>query len=174
MSVENWHIDDKMGAILVLRRVAFGLLILVITLISVGCLDNKDNSLPESADYLNHPLELVEAEVKLNDSGNPEARVVVKNISPKTVDAYMVGIFCYDRFGDKVKPYAQGSNRFSGINQRTVRPGQTFGDDYYWTLRGHENTTKIEVVLEKVHFTDGTMWIPKAGQRIAIKGALDQ
>lgn len=120
------------------------------------------------------PLELVEADVTLNVISHPQVSVIVKNISNKTVDAYTVGIYCYDRFGNEVKHYAYGTNRYGGLCQRTISPGNSTGSNYYWTLHGHENTAKIDVVLEKVHFTDDTSWIPQSSQRVSAKGVLEQ
>lgn len=157
------------------RRLALSLLVVLFVLSLAGCSDKNEETVPgEAVQSAKYPLALMSAEVSLNDGGKPEVRVIVKNISRKTIDAYTVGIYCFDRFGNQVKRNGFGSNRYAGINQSTVRPGETFGSDYFWTLHGQDNTAKIEVVLEKVHFTDDTVWLPQEGQKIAIKGVLDQ
>jgi len=116
------------------------------------------------------PLKLLKALVTFNAIDNPEARVIVKNVSKKTVDAYDLGIYCFDRYGDPVNHYLYDTNRFGALSQNTIKPGQSFGSNSYWTLYGHENTAKIKVVLEKVHFTDGTTWIPAEGQEVFVEG----
>ena len=116
------------------------------------------------------PLDLVKAWITFNAIDNPEARLVVKNVSKKTVDAYTVGIYCYDRYGKPVEHYLNDTHRFGGLSQTTIKPGATYGWNSYWTLHGYENTAKISVVLEDVHMTDGSTWTPKEGQRVAIEG----
>lgn len=132
--------------------------------------ENEEKEQKEREEREKPPLKLEKAWITFNSISNPEARVVVKNVSKKTVDAYTLGIYCFDRFGDPVGKYHSQSNRFGGLSQETVKPGQSNGYDGYWTLHGHENTAKIKVVLEKVHFTDGENWEPKSGQEIFIEG----
>jgi tetratricopeptide (TPR) repeat protein len=124
----------------------------------------------EEDEKIKPPLQLVKAMVTFNVISNPEASVVVKNVSKKTIDAYTIGIYCYDRYDQPVNHYLYDTNRFGGICQNTVKPGKSIGYDYLWTLYGHENTSKIEAVLEKVHMTDGTVWEPIEGQKVSIKG----
>lgn len=116
------------------------------------------------------PLQLVKTWVGFNAIDNPEVYVVVKNIGKKTVDAYTLGIYCYDRYGNPVNHYLDNTNRYGALSQNTIKPRQSFGNNYYWTLYGHENTSKIKVILEKVHMTDGTEWFPIDGQEISIEG----
>lgn len=129
--------------------------------------DAKQRAIEES---IKPPLRLMKAMVTFNSIDNPEARVVVRNVSRKTVDAFTVGIYCYSRFGDPVNHYVDDTNKFGGMAQETIRPGQTIGADHGWTLYGHDNTAKIKAVLEKVHMTDGSVWKPKSGQEVAIWG----
>jgi outer membrane murein-binding lipoprotein Lpp len=126
----------------------------------------------EYEESIKPPLTLIEAQVTLNAIDNPEARVIVQNTSRKTVDAFTVGIYCYDRYGSPVNHYAYKNNRYGGLSQVTISPGQTTGYNYRWTLHGHENTAKIKVVLEKVHMTDDTVWTPQAGREISVEGVL--
>lgn len=116
------------------------------------------------------PLQLVKTWVGFNSIDNPEAYLVVKNISKKTIDAFNVGVYCFDRYDNPVNHYLYDTNKFGGISQDTIKPGQSHGYNNYWTLFGHENTSKIKVVLEKVHMTDGTEWVPANGQEISING----
>ncbi|HBX22619.1 MAG TPA: hypothetical protein DEF34_03125 [Desulfotomaculum sp.] len=105
------------------------------------------------------PIEAVRAWVTFNSIGNPEARVRVKNISKKTIDAFTMDIHCYDNFNRPVNHYLRDDNIFGAISQNyKLAPGEVKGDSYYWTLYGHDNTTNIEVNLKEAHFTDNTTW----------------
>lgn len=86
------------------------------------------------------------------------------------MDAFTIGIYCYDRYGDEVKHYLNDTNRFGGISQHTIKPSKSHGYNSYWTLHGHENTSKIKVVLEKVHMTDDSVWEPVKDQEVWIEG----
>jgi LysM repeat protein len=114
------------------------------------------------------PLRFVSARVSFNVIGNPEAWLAVRNQSVKTVDAYEVSIYCYNRFSEPVRHYAYGSNRFKGISQGVLMPGE--GSEDCWTLYGHENTTSFKAVVDRIHMTDGTVWRPKKGHRVEIRG----
>jgi tetratricopeptide (TPR) repeat protein len=104
------------------------------------------------------PLEILKLGVTFNSIDNPEARLVVKNTSNKTIDAYEVKILTFDNYNEPVNHYLYDNNIFGAISQDIIKPGQTFGYDYYWTLHGYENTTKIKAVLVSVHFTDDSTW----------------
>lgn len=118
------------------------------------------------------PLQLIRGTMERNAINNPMAGVIVKNISDKIIDAYTVKIHCYNNYGDPVKQYGYDSNVYGGISQERIYPGREDGYNTFWTLYGHENTTKVEIVLVKVHCTDGTLWTPEAGQRVFVKANL--
>lgn len=120
------------------------------------------------------PLKLVKTYLRLNSISNPEAYIVVENVSKKTVDAYTVGFYCYDRYDKPVNHYLYNTNRYGGLSQNTIGPSKTFGYNNYWTLHGHENTAKIKAVLENVHMTDGTVWEPEYDQEVSIEGTLNR
>lgn len=132
--------------------------------------EEKENKRFETAKSSRSPAYFVAAGVTFNEIGNPEATVYLKNISSNTIDAYTVGIYCYNRFGNAVNHYTYNTNRCGGLSQNTINPDDT--DYSIWTLYGHENTAKIKVVLEKVHFTNGKTWYPK-GKAISIEGVSD-
>jgi len=123
----------------------------------------------EYEESIKPPLQLVKAQIVFNVLGYPEAKVIVKNTSSKIVDAYTVSIYCYDNFNNPVKKYNADSNKFGGISQDIINPGQSNGYDGTWTLHGHENTTKIKVVLDKVHMSDNSTWTPQKGQEISVE-----
>lgn len=104
------------------------------------------------------PLKVLKAWVTFNSIGNPEARVRVKNVSDKTIDAYTLAILTFNNFNKPVEHYLDETNVFGAIAQHTIKSGRTIGDNYYWTLFGHDNTTKIKAILKEVHFTDDTTW----------------
>ncbi|RKD20959.1 hypothetical protein BEP19_14835 [Ammoniphilus oxalaticus] len=104
------------------------------------------------------PLELLKSWVTFNSIGNPEARIRLKNITNKSVDAFDVKILTFDNYNQPVNHYLYKENIFSGVSQDIINPGITTGDNYYWTLHGHDNTTKIKTVLVRVHFTDDSVW----------------
>ncbi len=85
----------------------------------------------------------------------------------------LILLYCYDRYGDEVQHYADKTNRSGGLSQETLSPDEI---DYQstWTLYGQENTAKIKVLLEKVHFTNGTVWYPKKGHSISIEGVSEK
>ena len=102
-------------------------------------------------------IKITDIEVHDNSIGTPEAYASFKNVGTKDIDAFEVDIYCYDNYDRKVKHYAYGTNIFGGISQELLKVGHV-DDNSYWTLYGHDNTTKIKVVLRSVHFIDGTIW----------------
>ncbi len=123
----------------------------------------------EKLKKIGSPIYFISAYVTFNAIENPGAMIAIENISKDTIDAYTVGIYCYNRFGEPVNHYLYHTNRFGGISQETIKPNEEkFGES--WTLFGHENTSKIKVILEKVHFTNGKTWYSKKGEPVYIKG----
>lgn len=119
------------------------------------------------------PVELLEAITKKNMIGEPMVSLGIKNNSQKTIDAYTISVYCYNNFNVALQEFGAGSDHFKGISQHSIAPGQTAGyDGRFWTLHGFETATKVEVVLEKIHFTDDTTWTPAKGQRVSVKGSL--
>lgn len=107
---------------------------------------------------LGSPVALNEASVTFNSIGNPEANLIIQNISNKIIDGYEVDVFCYDNYGRAVKHYLHKTNKFGGISQGEI--GINEEDSSYWTLYSLENTTKITVFIRSVHFKNGTKWLP--------------
>lgn len=132
--------------------------------------EEKEQKRFETAKASGSPIYFISAKVTFNAIDNPEASIQLKNISTNTIDAYTVGIYCYNRYGNAVNHYAYNTNRYGGLSQDTILPDDTDYDT--WTLFGHENTAKIKVVIEKVHFTNGKTWYPK-GNVISIEGVSD-
>lgn len=133
----------------------------------------KEEEIKAKEESRKSPLELVDTYLKLNSISNPEVYLVVKYISNKTIDAYDVAFHCYDRYDEPVNHYLY-NNRFEAISQKTIKPGETFGYEYFWTLYGHENTTKVKAVLKRVHMTDDTVWIPEYDQEVSVEEVLNE
>ena len=114
------------------------------------------------------PLELQKVWITFNSIGTPEARLRVKNVSDKTIDAFKVQFYCFDNFDSPVEHYLYDTNIFSAISQDTIEPGTVTGDNTYWTLYGYDTTTKAKARLGEVHFTDGTTWQPEEDQIVEI------
>ncbi len=125
-------------------------------------LKNKQDEINKKYERLRSmgiPIELSKASVSYNSIGNPEATLEVRNISNKVIDAFEVDILCYDNYNRAVSHYLYKTNRFKGISQDEIEP---LNENYStWTLHGHENTTKIKIIIKSVHFKNGSKWIPK-------------
>ena len=105
------------------------------------------------------PLSLVSARLDYDVIGQPTVSTTVKNIAPQDVVAYTVEVHCWDRFDQPVNhSMLRDDNVFSGISQRTIRPGRTEGQDRFWTLHFFENTAKVKVILTKARLKDGSEW----------------
>ena len=103
------------------------------------------------------PLKITNKSVTYNSIGIPEANISFKNLSNKTIDALELTIKCYDSYGRVVKELISNRDAFYAISQnRNIIPGSEEGGT--WTLNLFENTTKIEVIVTSVHYTDGTSW----------------
>lgn len=126
------------------------------------------DSLITKAKKLKSYIALDEAYITFNSIGVPEANILAYNISDDIIDAYTVDIYCYDNFKNPVKHYAHNSNIFKGISQNEVASGGTIESS--WELHGYDNTTKIKIILTKVHFTNGKVWNSNPKNPIFIKG----
>lgn len=108
---------------------------------------------------INSPLALSEASVSFNSIGIPEANLSVYNITDKEIDAYEISILCYDNYNRPVNHYLYKVNSFKGLSQDTIQSGDESSGT--WTLYGHENTTKIKILLKSVHYKRYGAWYPK-------------
>ncbi len=104
-------------------------------------------------------MALSEASVSFNAIGIPEANLSVYNITDKEIDAYEISILYYENFNRPVNHYLYRVNRFKGLSQDTIQPGDESSGT--WTLYGHENTTKINILLKSVQYKKHGVWYPK-------------
>ncbi len=103
------------------------------------------------------PLKITDKKITYNSIGVPEAHISFKNVSNKTIDALELTIKCYDSYGRVVKESISNRGAFYAISQsRNIIPGSQQGGT--WTLNLFRNTTKVEVFVTSVHYTDGTVW----------------
>jgi len=102
------------------------------------------------------PLKIQGKSITYNAIGVPEANVVLKNVSDKTIDAIKVRIYPYDTYDNRVYNFG-GEGTFKGIAQR-INIDPNYRDAYTWTLNLFDNATKFNVEVYSVHFTDGTTW----------------
>ena len=102
------------------------------------------------------PLKITNKSVTYNSIGIPEANISFKNLSNKTIDALELTIKCYDSYGRVVKELISNRDALCNSQNRNIIPGSEEGGT--WTLNLFENTTKIEVIVTSVHYTDGTSW----------------
>lgn len=107
----------------------------------------------------NVPVKVTGTVIGYNLIGIPEPEITFKNLSGKTIDAIEIEIRCYDTFGRAVT-FPGYSNLFRGIAQEVMIPSGT-EDTFVWTLNLFDNTTKVNVTVTNVHYTDGTSWKKK-------------
>ncbi|MFZ4800165.1 MAG: hypothetical protein ACOYMA_21930 [Bacteroidia bacterium] len=113
------------------------------------------------------PLEFNEARIYPNEIGEPVLRINIHNNSTKTIDAFRCKVQCLNRFDEPVKDPFSRSNQAYITDQETIRPGEDGGGLNSFVFHFQGQTTKIKIILVKVHFTDGTFWVPKPGQIIS-------
>jgi hypothetical protein len=102
------------------------------------------------------PLKILKKSVTYNSIGVPVANIRFKNLTDKTVDALEIRIHPYDTYDRRVYNLV-GEGTFKGIAQRiNIEP--SYAAYYTWTLNLFENTSKFNVEVISVHFTDGSVW----------------
>lgn len=106
------------------------------------------------------PLVISSQRISNNSIGEALSSVTAKNTSNKTIDAFTIYVYCYDNFNHRVNHYVDGTNIFQGIKQDKIKPNESINStDYYWTMHGFDNTTKIQAIVKEIHYTDNTNWI---------------
>jgi hypothetical protein len=113
----------------------------------------------------NSPLEISEMNVDNNEIGVPQIRISLKNHSSVPIDAFTIHVYCFNNFGERVtgyfgKPFFVGIAQYSGRGNDSYIPadGENFHPEF-WTLNGFDNTTKVKIIIQRIHFTNGTTWI---------------
>jgi hypothetical protein len=125
-------------------------------------LENKREALlqqlnQELADNNYVPLLIEDTWITHDLIGTPKANIRIKNLGAKTIDAYEIRITCYDSYDRVVRQSISGVSVFNGISQNdNITQGSS--ESAAWALYFFDNTTKINVQLRTIHFTDGTVW----------------
>lgn len=106
------------------------------------------------------PVEIVSAVVTKDVINQPEADVVVKNGTKKTIAALKIRFLVYTKFDEPVKnafSFTDDSNEYVGIAQQDdILPGAK--KSLSWQLTGFDTAGKVKAELYQVKFTDGSEW----------------
>ncbi len=114
------------------------------------------------------PLKLVRLRLGRNDKKVPTVALTVKNVSRQNVVGYTCRVYSFNK-NDQPDPVT-GTLQDNPIAQRPIKPGQSAGGDWVWTLRSAKTTAKVSVVLESVSLADGSKWTPHDRQTVSIQG----
>ncbi len=116
------------------------------------------------------PLKLVDLRLGRDDKKVPTVALTVKNVSREKVVGYTCRVYCFNKDDQPVKHAVSGGVALNPIAQRPIKPGQSTGGDWVWTLESRKTTTKISVVLERVRLADGSEWTLYDRQTVSIQG----
>ncbi len=111
----------------------------------------KSKAMDEWRKYINCPIAYISNYVN-NYYGAPSARITLRNLSYKEVEAIRIKFTCYNAFGEVIKTY----NPYTFSNAQ-LSPGEErmynlpfYGHDYAYSIGN------VEIV--EVAYTDGTKW----------------
>lgn len=107
----------------------------------------------------NAPIQIAHIDLSRNSINIPEVTITLRNKSGKTVDGVRMKIFCFNNFDEPVRGLGSNRNEYMAILQEVAAPGENLQGT--WTLHGYDNTTKTNVKILDVHFTDGSKWTNK-------------
>lgn len=104
------------------------------------------------------PIVVKDTYVDYDSSGNPQANLVLWNISNKNIEAFELEFTCMNAYGEITYDYNYYDAIISGY---TDFAELTWGDTvtYTWTIDDCSRMRKVgNVYIEKVAFDDGTTW----------------
>lgn len=107
---------------------------------------------------LNCPVELLEYQLyRSKKTGKVYCSFQFNNISDKRIKGFNATIYCFDQFGE---PTGWESNCFEYKFHLTgsIGPNKVFEDNERVSLDNFSHTRKIEMIIEKVLFSDDTTW----------------
>ncbi|MFD2115596.1 hypothetical protein ACFSTH_06735 [Paenibacillus yanchengensis] len=108
----------------------------------------------------NIPLKIKSKSVSYNSIGIPQANIEYKNVGTKKIIAFEITITCYDSYGRLQRQTISNNKAFYGISQgENLKSGES--SKATWTLNLFENTTKFNVVVTSVLFSDNSVWRKK-------------
>ncbi len=114
----------------------------------------------------NQPVSLVS--LQFPEYVVPQISVTFVNNSTKVVDAIEFSVLCFDNFGQPANYHSSGNVINSFSLQETIQPGNTGKSS--WNVYSMSNGTKKgKVVVTKVHFTDGAIWVNNEFDKIIEK-----
>lgn len=106
------------------------------------------------------PLVFLAAEISYDMEGTPVLRLLVQNLTHKTIGPYTIEVYCYDNDNRPVNHEKKGTNLFVGKSQFLT---QCLWNTYFpdsWELKGYPKATRLKIYLRQVDFWDGASWIP--------------
>ena len=133
------------------------------------CYDEKNQikkALRDNPEFkiLNYPpLDFFSAEIFNDELGTPTLKLQMHNNSAKIVDAFKCVVKCYNRFDEAVKGI-ENSNTGIITDQARIDPGEDGGNIEGYSFTFFSGISKMKLTLLKVHFQDGSNWVPKVGQ----------
>ncbi|MCS1381331.1 ankyrin repeat domain-containing protein [Lysinibacillus sphaericus] len=107
---------------------------------------------------INCPIELLEYQLyRSKKTGNVYCSFRFNNISEKTIKGFNATIYCFDQFGE---PTGSVSNCFEHKFHLpdSIGPSQAFDTNERISLDNFLHARKVEIVIEKVLFSDETTW----------------
>lgn len=107
---------------------------------------------------INCPIELLEYQLyRSKKTGKVYCSFRFNNISEKTIKGFNATIYCFDQFGE---PTGSASNCFEHKFHLTdsINPSQAFDTNERISLDNFLHARKMEIVIEKVLFSDETTW----------------
>ncbi|MFF2175717.1 ankyrin repeat domain-containing protein [Lysinibacillus sp. NPDC058147] len=107
---------------------------------------------------INCPIEVLDYQLyRSKETGKVYCSFRFNNISENRIKGFNATIYCFDQFGE---PVGWESNNFKYKLQLTdsIGPNQVFGDNEKISLESFPHARNIDIVIEKVLFSDETTW----------------
>jgi hypothetical protein len=109
------------------------------------------------------PLSLVGCTFSQDVLGSPQLQLTVRNRAAQPIEAFEIGVACYNKFGDKVNAFDFGSNERNLIYQERIEAYATITPDGHWTLYGHDTARVFKFTVKRVKMADDKEWTPPEG-----------
>ena len=107
------------------------------------------------------PLKIERAIITHNSIDEPVLVVQLSNISTLNIAAYIIEIFCFNKFDDPVLGL-NNSNRISAIGQSTIKVFEKTRQTI--TLHFRDTVGKLKISVIRVKFNDGNEWNRKQNE----------
>ncbi|MFJ7917253.1 MULTISPECIES: ankyrin repeat domain-containing protein [unclassified Lysinibacillus] len=107
---------------------------------------------------INCPIEVLKYQLyRSKETGKVYCSFRFNNISENRIKGFNATIYCFDQFGE---PVGWESNSFKYKLQlpESISPNRAFGDNEKISLENFPHARNIDIVIEKVLFSDGTTW----------------